>query len=154
MASHSKPETKKAAVKPDSGAKAKKPRKGWVASEVSAHPVLMFSKSDCPHCTAAKKAIAKYTRELKVHELDLLKQDNQVKHQDALERLTGTRTVPRVFIGGIFVGGGDDMVRMSGSGELEAKLGAAGVPLAAPRKVKNPKKVSPKKPKRAKDGAP
>lgn len=33
--------------------------------------------------------------------------------QEALERRTGARTVPRVFIGGKFVGGCDDVVDLA-----------------------------------------
>jgi len=41
--------------------------------------------------------------------------------QDYLSELTGGRTVPRVFVKGKFIGGGDDTVRLFKSGEL-AKL--------------------------------
>lgn len=47
--------------------------------------------------------------------------------QDALGDLTGARSVPRVFIGGKFIGGGDDTVRKADSGELKQLLTAAGV---------------------------
>ncbi len=46
--------------------------------------------------------------------------------QDYLQQLTGGRSVPRVFIGGKFIGGGDDTVRMKKSGELQAKLADVG----------------------------
>lgn len=46
--------------------------------------------------------------------------------QDALLKLTGGRSVPRVFIGGKFVGGGDDTAAMGRDGRLKAALVAAG----------------------------
>ena len=108
----------------------------WVTSEVSAHPVVIFSKSWCPHCTTAKDAIAKLTTEFVVHSLDLKKHSLEQKLQDALEGITSARTVPRVFIGGKCVGGGDDVAMMSKNGELKAKLVAAGVELVQPPKPK------------------
>lgn len=46
--------------------------------------------------------------------------------QDALQQLTGGRSVPRVFIGQQFIGGGDDTVALARSGELQKKLQQAG----------------------------
>jgi hypothetical protein len=46
--------------------------------------------------------------------------------QDALQELTGARSVPRVFVGGQFIGGGDDTARKAANGELERLLKAAG----------------------------
>jgi glutaredoxin-related protein len=47
--------------------------------------------------------------------------------QDALLEVTGGRSVPRVFVGGKFIGGGDDTAAKAASGELLALLKAAGV---------------------------
>jgi hypothetical protein len=42
--------------------------------------------------------------------------------QDALAQVTGARTVPRVFIGNKFVGGGDDTARLAENGKLRKLL--------------------------------
>lgn len=47
--------------------------------------------------------------------------------QDALLDVTGGRSVPRVFVGGQFIGGGDDTAAKASSGELLRLLKAAGV---------------------------
>ena len=47
--------------------------------------------------------------------------------QDYLLKLTGGRSVPRVFINGKFIGGGDDTARLAQSGELTKLLQEAGV---------------------------
>jgi glutaredoxin len=47
--------------------------------------------------------------------------------QDALQQVTGGRSVPRVFISGKFIGGGDDTAAKQASGELLKLLQAAGV---------------------------
>ncbi|XP_003367569.1 glutaredoxin [Trichinella spiralis] len=42
--------------------------------------------------------------------------------KDALEELTGARSVPRVFIDGKFIGGADDTKRLHENGELSQML--------------------------------
>ncbi len=49
------------------------------------------------------------------------------KVQDALMKLTGGRSVPRVFVDGKFIGGGDDTAAMARDGRLKAMLTAAGI---------------------------
>jgi glutaredoxin 3 len=41
--------------------------------------------------------------------------------------LTGGRTVPRVFVDRVFLGGGDDMARLAASGELADLLTSKGL---------------------------
>jgi glutaredoxin 3 len=48
--------------------------------------------------------------------------------QDALYKVTGGRSVPRVFISGNFIGGGDDTAAKAATGELARLLAAAGLP--------------------------
>jgi hypothetical protein len=50
-----------------------------------------------------------------------------IEIQDALYEVTGARSVPRVFVGGEFIGGGDDTAAKAASGELAAKLKAIGL---------------------------
>ena len=47
--------------------------------------------------------------------------DNTSEYQDALQELTGRRTVPNIFINGKSVGGCDDIIALHSSGQL-AKL--------------------------------
>ena len=42
--------------------------------------------------------------------------------QDALQEVTGARSVPRVFVGGQFIGGGDDTARKVSDGTLKQLL--------------------------------
>lgn len=100
----------------------------FVSSQVSRGKVLVFSKTFCPSSKTAKAAIRKLVKSganVTVHELNL--RGNGKRVQDALERLTGARTVPRVFVGGRFVGGGNNVTRLSKDGELAEILRAAGV---------------------------
>lgn len=52
--------------------------------------------------------------------------DNIIDIQDALYEVTGARSVPRVFVGGKFIGGGDDTAAKAANGELKQLLVAAG----------------------------
>lgn len=47
--------------------------------------------------------------------------------QDALLKLTGGRSVPRVFVDGKFIGGGDDTAAMARDGRLKTMLTSAGI---------------------------
>jgi len=46
--------------------------------------------------------------------------------QDYLQKKTGARSVPRVFVNGKFIGGGDDTVKLEKTGELKQVLEGAG----------------------------
>ncbi|CAK0809350.1 unnamed protein product [Prorocentrum cordatum] len=82
-------------------------------------PVMVFSKSWCPFCT--KENGIRFA----VLELDNLGASTEGQLQDALEAITGARTVPRVFVGGVCVGGGTDCQLMAASGALQKMAAAA-----------------------------
>ncbi|ELT98291.1 hypothetical protein CAPTEDRAFT_152115 [Capitella teleta] len=46
--------------------------------------------------------------------------------QDIFSKMTGERTVPRVFIGGKCVGGGSDVYTLHNQGKLAEMMKAAG----------------------------
>lgn len=86
-------------------------------------PVIIFSKSYCPHSKRAKDILlGKYdiipqpfVVELDHHPIGSLLQDK-------LGKMTGRRTVPNILVNGKSIGGGDDMADLHGSRELAAKL--------------------------------
>lgn len=88
---------------------------------------IIFSKMSCPYCTAAKGAFAGIGVAPHVVELDALDHSAMAAWQDALGGLTGARSVPRVFVGGAFLGGGDDTVAAARSGKLAQLCKAAGL---------------------------
>lgn len=83
------------------------------------YPVMVFSKTYCPYSRKAKSILSKYTLGDHYHvmELDQLTAKAD-EYQDELGKLTGARTVPRVFIGGKCIGGGDDTGALEKSGDL------------------------------------
>ena len=97
-----------------------------VSALIKAHKVVVFSKSYCPYCTKAKAAFERVGVKPHVLELDLAHADGGAAFQEAFISLTGKHSVPRVFIGGVFLGGGDDTVAAEQSGKLVALLKEAG----------------------------
>lgn len=110
----------------------------YIHGKIHHNKVVVFSKSYCPFCRKAKNALLKFLKpeQFSVVELDLLHELPEADEgrsvpaevlQDALETVTGRRTVPRVFIGGSFVGGGDDMDSMAQTGRLKSVLQEQGL---------------------------
>lgn len=102
--------------------------KEFVLELINSTPVVVFSKSFCPYSRKAKQALSTYRLPepfYKIVELDTM--EECIKIQDFLAELTGARSVPRVFVGGKFVGGGDDTVAAHKDGRLHQLLMEAGV---------------------------
>jgi len=101
----------------------------FVESTLKSKKVVVFSKSYCPYCIKGQQALAKFNLSADkyvVIELDLEKADEMDAIQDYLQKKTGARSVPRVFVDGKFIGGGDDTVRLEKNGELKKLLEKAG----------------------------
>lgn len=88
-------------------------------------PVVVFSKSWCPFCTKAKEALRQAGVYFQVLELDELDPQTGAKIQEALGEITGAQSVPRVFVGGRCIGGGDETAELAERGELKAHVDAA-----------------------------
>ena len=90
----------------------------------------VFSKSYCPYCHKAKDAIRSALGQpgiaaTTIWELDERQDGNEI--QSYLGQKTGASTVPRVFVGGKFLGGGDDTARAAKDGTLVKLAREAGV---------------------------
>merc|ERR1712013_770608 len=99
--------------------------KKYVTEAIAESAGVMISKSYCPYCTKAKGVIGKYTKNMIVKEIDQLSQAQTEAIQVYTKELTGGRSVPRVFIGGEFVGGCDDTVALDKAGKLKTQIEAA-----------------------------
>ncbi|MEW5311382.1 MAG: hypothetical protein WDW38_003103 [Sanguina aurantia] len=84
--------------------------------------VAVFSKTYCPYCVKAKKALMTVLPADKFFVLELENRSDEALIQDALLAMTGGRSVPRVFVDGQFIGGGDDTAKMASNGQLKALL--------------------------------
>ena len=91
----------------------------------------VFSKSYCPYCVKAKDAIRSALGQpgvaaTTVWELDERPNDG-AEIQAVLGKITGATTVPRVFVNGQFLGGGDDTARAAKDGTLVKLAREAGI---------------------------
>ena len=63
----------------------------------------------------------------KITIMELDEREDGPEIQDYLLEITGGRTVPRVFIDGKFIGGGDETDSLARSGKLEVMLKDKGI---------------------------
>lgn len=91
---------------------------------MSNKPVLMYSKSGCPFCTAARDLL----RGKHVEITEIAIDGDSGKRTEMIER-SGRHTVPQVFIGDEHVGGFDDLDALEQEGALDRMLGQGPVPL-------------------------
>mmetsp|Transcript_15819 Transcript_15819/g.33208 ORF Transcript_15819/g.33208 Transcript_15819/m.33208 type:complete len:176 (-) Transcript_15819:645-1172(-) len=96
----------------------------YIKSEISSHDVVIFSTTYCPHCGETKKLFKNMNVDARVIELDLMKNgltDNGIAEK--LHELTGQRTVPNVFIKGMYLGGNQLTQEIAKTGSLHRTLG-------------------------------
>jgi glutaredoxin 3 len=92
---------------------------------IKTHKVVVFSKTYCPYCVKAKNVLTKYAiKDLYVIELENREDCDEM--QNYLSKLTGARTVPRVFIDGKCIGGGDDTAKLDSQNKLKPLLLSCG----------------------------
>merc|ERR1712227_173062 len=92
----------------------------FVDGEIANNEIVMFSKTFCPFCTKAKKALDSVGAKYKVIEIE--NRQDMAAIQDYLLKKTGGRSVPRVFIHGVFYGGGDETAAGARNGDLKKKI--------------------------------
>ncbi|KIW25074.1 glutaredoxin [Cladophialophora immunda] len=89
---------------------------------IDENPVVVFSKSYCPYCRASKTLLNELHAKYYLLELDEI--DDGAALQDALEEITGQRSVPNIFIDHKHIGGNSDL--QAKRGQLNDLLSAAG----------------------------
>ena len=94
----------------------------FVSQMVNDHPVVIFSKTSCPHCTETKTTLNDKGVPYKVVELDQMHSGEGPLVQNVLQEMTSARTVPRIFIDGNCVGGNSDLKTLNANGQLEQLL--------------------------------
>lgn len=82
--------------------------------------VEIYTTRTCGYCIAAKALLNK--KNIPFTEIDV-SMDPQMR-QKMTERAGGRRTVPQIFIGGVHVGGCDDLHLLDYQGRLDPLLAA------------------------------
>lgn len=92
---------------------------------IAKHDVTVLSKSYCVFCKETRRSLSSLdpsqALDMSAYDLDATP-ENTDKLQDALERLTGVRSVPAVFVRGSYIGGHDDTDKAIRSGRIQTML--------------------------------
>jgi len=81
-------------------------------------PIVIYTKSTCPYCHAAKRLLR--SKQAEFHEISV---DGDRAGQAAMAAKAGGRsTVPQIFVGGRHVGGCDDIHALEEAGTLDSLL--------------------------------
>jgi glutaredoxin 3 len=81
-------------------------------------PIEVYTTNYCPYCTAAKALLKK--KGATFTEIDVTY--DQEMRKKMTDRAGGRRTVPQIFIGGVHVGGCDDLHALEEKSALDALL--------------------------------
>lgn len=79
--------------------------------------IVIYTKENCPYCTWAEQFLD--ARKLSYEEIRI---DLHPEKRIEMEKLSGRRTVPQIFINGQAIGGYDDLVALAESGKLDRLL--------------------------------
>jgi len=82
--------------------------------------VVIYTKSWCPYCSAAKDLLQR--KGVAFQEIEITGRSDL--RDEMVERAAGRTTVPQIFIGERHVGGCDDLYALDSRGELDALLAA------------------------------
>lgn len=80
--------------------------------------VAIYTTNYCPYCFRAKALLRSKTVEFE--EIDVT---DDPERRAEMERLSGRRTVPQIFINAKPIGGFDEARRLDATGELDRLLG-------------------------------
>jgi glutaredoxin 3 len=80
--------------------------------------VLMYSTAVCPYCVRAEELLKRKG----VQEIEKIRVDLQPELRIAMMEKTGRRTVPQIYINGVYVGGYDDLASLEHAGGLDELL--------------------------------
>ena len=80
--------------------------------------VEIYSSGWCPYCHRAKRLLKGRGVDYVEHDVDAV----PGLRAEMVARSGGRRTVPQVFVGGVHVGGSDDLAALDRSGELDGLL--------------------------------
>lgn len=79
--------------------------------------IVIYLRETCPYCHRARALLR--SKGLLWNEIDL---DQEPLRRDEMIEKSGRNTVPQIFIGGIHLGGSDDLIGAENSGELDRML--------------------------------
>jgi glutaredoxin 3 len=88
-------------------------------STMSTPKIIMYTTPVCPYCVRAKALLKRKGME-SITEIDV--SGSPEVREAMIQKAGGKRTVPQIFIGGLHVGGCDDLYALDSQGKLDALL--------------------------------
>lgn len=82
--------------------------------------VVIWSKTTCPYCTIVKDIFKELNQQYTAVEIDLRADYEEMRK--VLEKHTGSKYVPKVYVKGIFIGGSNVIQQMKDDGSLQELL--------------------------------
>lgn len=79
--------------------------------------IEMYHSASCGYCAMARRLLAQ-----KDAAVELISVDGDAAARAEMERRSGRRTVPQIFIGDVHVGGCDELHALERAGRLDALL--------------------------------
>lgn len=80
--------------------------------------ILIYTKDWCPYCADAKALLNQ--KGANFIEIDLMKEPG--RRDEMVAKAGGRTSVPQIFIGGVHVGGCDDLYSLESAGKLTPLL--------------------------------
>jgi len=81
--------------------------------------VVMYATAACPFCQSAERLLVQ-----KGASIDKIRVDLEPERRAEMQKKSGRRTVPQIWIGGRHVGGCDDLYALEREGKLDPLLKA------------------------------
>lgn len=85
---------------------------------MSASKVEIYTKWGCPYCVRAKALLDAKGVAYEEYDITL----GGPKRAEMHERIPGARTVPQILIGGVAIGGSDELHALDRAGKLDPML--------------------------------
>lgn len=79
--------------------------------------VVMYCTKSCPYCIRAERLLKKLGASIEIIDVG-----NDPKLWKAMEKRSGRKTVPQIYIDDLHVGGFDDMSDLDRAGKLQSLL--------------------------------
>jgi glutaredoxin 3 len=80
--------------------------------------VTMYTTASCPYCIHAERLLTRKG----VTSINKVRVDLEPERRAEMMQKTGRRTVPQIYIGGLHVGGFDELAALDHAGELDPLL--------------------------------
>ncbi|EEA07571.1 glutaredoxin family protein [Cryptosporidium muris RN66] len=92
----------------------------FVEDFIKRSPICVIAKSYCPYCIKLIEVLKSAAYEFIVENID--RHPNMEEIQDYCLKITGARSVPRVFVNGSCIGGCDDTISKLSDGSFKKLL--------------------------------